>query len=147
MNRAGEYAGDAAGKAGTGITAASASGGVEFSDRQRSHTRISRCQLERHYGLVEGRSGVAAVGILRQRGVDEVEDVNVDVKGERTWRQMVKCSPGGTGWVSDECLAGGPAQAEPAGLLALPVGSHAWLHPEPCHLVRPRAAAGAQTHR
>lgn len=121
MNRGGEYAGDAASKAGKGIRVASASGRVEFSDRQRSHTRISRSQLERHHGLVEGRSGVAAVGILRQRGVDEVDDV-VDVKGERTRREMLECSPGGTGWVGDECLAGGHVQAEPGSLLTLPVG-------------------------
>ena len=104
---------------------------VEFSDRQRSHPRISRCHLERLYGLVEGRSGVTAVSVLCQRGIDEVKDVNVDVKGERTRREMVKCSTGGTGWIGDECLAGGHVQAELVSLLALPVGSHAWLHPEP----------------
>src|SRR5690348_17932635 len=52
------------------------------------------------------------------------------------------CSSDLTGWIGDECLAGGHVQAEPLSLLALPVGSHAWLHPEPCHLVglkqRPR---------
>jgi hypothetical protein len=84
MNRDGEDAGDAASKARKGIRGAGASSRVEFSDRQRSHPRISRCHLERLYGLVEGRSGVTAVSILCQRGVDEVEDVNVDVKGERT---------------------------------------------------------------
>jgi len=134
VNRDGEYAGDAGSKAGQGIRVAGASGWVEFSDRQRSHPRILYCLLERLYGLVEGRSGVAAVGILRQRGIDEVEDVNVDMKGERTRREMVKCSPGGTGWIGGECLAGGHVQAEPVSLLALPVGGHAWLHPEPCHL-------------
>src|SRR5215469_12958779 len=107
MNRGGEYAGDAARKAGQGIGVAGASGRVEFSDRQRSHPQVSRCQLERLDGLVEGRSGVAAVGILRQRSIDEVEDVNIDVQGERTGREMVKCNPGGTGWVGGECLAGG----------------------------------------
>jgi hypothetical protein len=135
MNRAGEYAGDAASEAGKGGRVAGASGRVEFSDRQRSHPRVSRCQLERRCGLVEGRSGVAAVGTLRQRGIDEVEDVNIDVKGERTGREMVKCSPGGTGWIGGECLAGGHVQAEPVSLLALPVGSHVWLDPEPCDLV------------
>jgi hypothetical protein len=55
---------------------------------------------------------------------------------------MVKCSPGGTGWIGDECLAGGYVQAEPVSLLALPVGSHAWLHPEPCHLVRLKQRPG-----
>src|SRR5690349_19629389 len=128
MNRAGEYAGDAAGKAGEDIRVAGASGRVEFSDRQRSHPRISRCQLERLFGLVEGRPSVAAVSILRQRGIDEVEDVNVDMKGERTRREMVKCSPGGTAWIGGKCLAGGHVQAEPVSLLALPAGSHAWLH-------------------
>jgi hypothetical protein len=96
--------------------------------------RISCCQLERLYDLVEGGSGVAAVSIFRQRGIDEVEDVNIDVNGERTRREMVKCSPGGTGWIGGECLAGGHAQAEPVSLLALPAGGHAWLHPEPRHL-------------
>jgi hypothetical protein len=48
---------------------------------------------------------------------------------------MLKCGPGGTGWIGGECLAGGHVQAEPVSLLALPVGSNAWLHPEPCHLV------------
>ena len=135
MNRGGEYAGDAAGKAGQGIRVAGASGWVEFPDRQRSHPRISGCQLERRYDLVEGRSGVAAVSVLRQRGIDEVEDVNVDVQGEWTGREMVQCRPGGTGWIGGECLAGGHVQAEPVRLLPLPVGSHAWLHLEPCHLV------------
>ena len=97
MNRRGEYAGDAASKAGNGIMVTGASGRVEFSDRQRSHPRISRRHLERRDGLVEGRPGVAAVSILRQRGIDEVEDVNIDVQGERTRREMVKCRPGGTG--------------------------------------------------
>ena len=110
MNSAGEYAGDAASKAGKGIRVAGASGWVEFSDRQRSHPRISRGQLERLYGLVESRSGVAAVSILRQRGIDEVEDVNVDVNGERTRREMVQCGSGGTGWIGGECLAGGHVQ-------------------------------------
>src|ERR1035438_10605925 len=128
VNRDGECAGDAASKAGKGIRVAGASGRVEFSDRQRSHPRISRCQLERRFGLVEGRSGVAAVSILRQRGIDEVEDVNVDVNGERTRREMVKCGPGGTGWIGGECLAGGHVPAEPVRLLALPAGSHAWFH-------------------
>ena len=129
MNRDGEYAGDAASKAGKGIRVAGAPGRVEFPDRQRSYPRISSCQLERLYSLVEGRSGVAAVSIFRQRGVDEVEDVNVEVSGERTRREMVQCGPGGAGWIGGECLAGGHAQAEPVSLLALPAGSHAWLHP------------------
>jgi hypothetical protein len=110
MARDGEYAGDAASKAGKGIRVAGASGWVEFSDRQRSHPRISRGQLERLYGLVESRSGVAAVSILRQRGIDEVEDVNVDVNGERTRREMVQCGSGSTGWIGGECLAGGHVQ-------------------------------------
>ena len=131
MNRDGEDAGDAASKAGKGIRVAGASSRVEFSDRQRSHSRISRCRRECLYGLVEGRSGVTAVSILCQRSIDEVKDVNVDVKGERTRREMAKCSTGGTGWIGDECLADGHVQAEPVSLLALPVGSHAWLHPEP----------------
>jgi hypothetical protein len=145
MNSDGKHAGDTASKAGKGIRVAGAPGWVEFSDRQRSHPRISCCQLERLYGLVEGRSGVAAVSIFRQRGIDEVEDVNIDVNGERTGREMVKCGPGGTGWIGGECLAGGHVQAEPVSLPALPAGSHAWLHPEPCHLVglkqRPGPAA------
>src|SRR5262249_62386984 len=95
MNRAGEYAGDAAGKAGKGIRVTGASGRVEFSDRQRSHPRISRGQLERLHGLVEGRPGVAAVGIFRQRGIDEVADVNVDVSAEAPGRAVVPCRPGG----------------------------------------------------
>src|ERR1700677_2666848 len=147
MNCGGEYAGDAASKAGKGIGVASASGRVEFSDRQRPHPRISRCQLECLYGLVEGRSGVAAVSILRQRGIDEVEDVNVDVNGERAGREMVKCGPGGAGWIGAESLAGGHMQAEPVSLLALPVGSHAWFHPEPCHLVRLPQRAGPPRNR
>src|SRR5215472_17985688 len=102
MNRADEYAGDAAGKAGKDIMVAGASGRVEFSDRQRSQPRISRCQLKRLDGLVEGRPGVAAVGIFRERGIDEVQDVNVDVSGERTGREMVQCRPGGAGWIGDE---------------------------------------------
>src|SRR5690349_1090721 len=124
MNRAGEYAGDAASKAGKGIRVTGASGWVEFPDRQRSHPRISRCQLERLDGLVEGRPGVAAVSILRQRGIDEVKDIHIDVNGERTGREMVKCGPGRTGWIGGECLAGGHAQAEPVSLPALPAGSH-----------------------
>src|SRR5215472_15246673 len=127
MSRGGEYAGDAASKAGKGIRVAGASGWVEFSDRQRSQPRVLRCLLECLYGLVEGRPGVAAVSIFRQRGIDEVQDVNVDVRGERTGREMVKCGPGGTGGIGGECLAGGHVQAEPAGLLALPPGRHAWL--------------------
>jgi hypothetical protein len=122
-------------KRGRGIRVAGASGWVEFCDRQRSHPRISRCQPERLYDLVERRSGVAAVGILRQRGINEVEDVNIDVSGERTRREMVKCSPSRTSWIGDERLAGGHVQAEPVRLLALPLGSHAGLHPEPCDLV------------
>src|SRR5215472_11222256 len=122
MNRGGEDAGDAASKAGKGIRVADAPGRVEFSDRQRSHPRISRCQLERRYGLAEGRPGVAAVSVLRQRGIDEVEDVNIDVQGERTGREMVQCRPGGTGWIGGQCLAGGHVQAEPVSLLALPAG-------------------------
>jgi len=134
MSGDGEYAGDAAGKAGKGIGVAGGSGWVEFSDRQRSQPRISCCLLERRYGLVEGRPGVAAVSIFRQRGIDEVQDVNVDVNGERAWWEMVKCGLGGTGRIGGECLAGGHVQAEPVSLLALPAGSHAWLHPEPRHL-------------
>src|SRR5262245_26013534 len=129
MNRDGEYAGDAGDKAGKGIGGAGASGWVELSDRQRAHPRVSYGLLERLCGLVEGRSGVAAVGIFRQRGIDEVEDVNIDVNGERAGREVVKCSPRGTGWIGGQRLAGGHAQAEPLSLLALPVGCHAWLHP------------------
>src|SRR5215831_9259551 len=135
MSRGGEYAGDSADKARKRVRVASASGWVEFSDRQCSYPRISGGQLERLDGLVEGRSGVAAVSVFRQRGIDEVEDVNVEVNGERARREMVKCGPGGTGWIGGECLAGGHVQAEPPGLLVLPAGSHARLHPEPCHLV------------
>ena len=107
MHRDGEYAGDAGSKAGKGIGVAGASGWVEFSDRQCAYPRISCCQLERLYGLVEGGSGVAAVGIFCQRGIDEIQDVHIDVNGERAGREMVKCGPGGTGWIGGECLAGG----------------------------------------
>ncbi len=142
-DRGGEYAGDTSGKAGKRVGIASAPGRVEFPDRQRSHPRIPRCQLERLYRLVEGRSGVAAVSILRERGIDEVEDVNVDVKGKRARRETVKRGPGNSGGIGGECLGGGHAQAEPVSLLALPVGGQAWLHPEPRHLVclkqRPRS--------
>ena len=48
---------------------------------------------------------------------------------------MVKCRPGDISWIGGQCLAGGHVQAEPVGLLALPAGGHAWLHPQPCHLV------------
>jgi hypothetical protein len=65
------------------------------------------------YGLAEGGPGVAAVSIFGQRGVGEVEDVNVEVDGERAGREMVKCGPGGTGWAGGEFLAGGHVQAEP----------------------------------
>src|SRR6201996_2066905 len=123
MNRDGEDAGDAVGEAGKGVWGAGASGRVEFSDRQRPHPRISCCHLQRRYGLVEGGAGVAAVGVLRQRGIDEVEDVNIDVNGERTGRELVKCAAGGTGWIGDERLAGGHLQAEPVSLLALPWGT------------------------
>src|SRR5215469_7559654 len=143
MNRAGEDVGDAASKASEGIRSTRAPGRVQFPDRQRSHPRISGCQLERLNSLVKGRSGVAAVSILRQRGIDEVEDVNIDVKGERTRREMVKCSAGGAGRIGDECLTGAYVQTEPVSLLTLPLGSHPWLHPEPCDLVglkqRPRS--------
>jgi hypothetical protein len=95
MNRDGEYAGDAGSKAGEGIRVAGASGWVEFSDRQCAYPRISCCQLERLYCLVEGGSGVAAVGIFCQRGIDEIQDVHIDVNGERAGREIVKCGPGG----------------------------------------------------
>ena len=74
-SRDGEYAGDAAGKAGKRTRVAGAAHRVEFGDRPRPHPRISRCQRERLFGLVVGRSGVAAVGVLGQRGIGEAGDV------------------------------------------------------------------------
>src|SRR5215472_771471 len=120
MNCDGEYAGDSADKARKRVRVASASGWVEFSDRQCSYPRISGGQLERLDGLVEGRSGVAAVSVFRQRGIDEVEDVNIEVSGERARREMAQGGPGGTGRVGGQCLAGGHVQTEPVSLLALP---------------------------
>ena len=63
--------------------------------------------------------------VLRQ----SVFSASIDVQGERTGREMVKCRPGDISWIGGQCLAGGHVQAEPVGLLALPAGGHAWLHP------------------
>ena len=60
---------------------------------------------------------------------------------------MVECGPGGTGWIGGECLTGGHVQAELGGLLALLAGSHAWLHPKPCHLVCDAQAPQSRHHR
>ena len=134
MNRGGEDAGDGADETGKGIRVAGASGRVEFPDRQT----LAPADLALPPGAPQrpGRGWVRcyAVSIFRQRGIDEVKDVNIDANGERARREMAKCSPGGTGWIGGQCPAGGHAQAEPVSLLALPAGSHAWLHPEPRHL-------------
>jgi hypothetical protein len=79
--RDGENPGDAVGEAGKRIGVAGAAGRVELADRQRSHPQISRGQRQRLFGLAEGRPGVAAVGILRQRGVDEVQAEAVKLSG------------------------------------------------------------------
>ena len=136
MNCGGEYAGDAAAKRGRASGSPAHRVGLSFSDRQDAHPGISRRHLERLHGLVEGGPRIAAVGILRQRRIGEVENVNVKVNGQRARREMTKCGPGGTGWIGDECLAGGHVQAEPVSLLPLPVGAHARIDPEPCHLIR-----------
>ena len=90
MSRDCEYAGDAGDEAGKRVRVAGAAGRVEFSDRQCSHSLISGRRRERLGDLVEGRSGVAAVGVLRQRGIDEVQDVDVEVEGERPCRKLAE---------------------------------------------------------
>jgi hypothetical protein len=57
MNRAGEYAGNAAGEAGKGIRVTGASGRVEFCERQRSHeTLLTWARVPvRHSGTVTWR--------------------------------------------------------------------------------------------
>ena len=87
MTRGCEYAGDAGDEAGKRVRGPGAAGRVEFSDRQRSHPRISSRRHERLGGLVEARAR------------DEVEDVDVDVEGERPGRKLVKDRPDGvTRW-------------------------------------------------
>jgi len=117
MNCDGEYAGDSADKARKRVRVAGASGWVEFCDRQCSYPRISRGQLEGLDGLVEGGPGVAAVSIFRQRGIDEVKDVNVEVSGERARREMAQCGPGSPDPAS---CSGRPAERNAAGAKSWP---------------------------
>ena len=131
-------------KAGERIGVAGAASRVEFADRQRSHPWIARGQHERLFDVAESRPGVAAVGILRQRGIGEVQDVDVDVERERASREVIKRGRGDTSWIGGQCLAGGHVQAKPGGLLALPVRSQLRLHPEPCHLVGLKQRPGAE---
>jgi len=86
VGRGGEYAGNASDESGERFGVAGAAGRVEFPDRQRPHPLIARRRRERPCGLLQGRSGVSAVGVLRQRGIDKVEDVDVD--GERARRAI-----------------------------------------------------------
>src|SRR6202035_3114389 len=116
-DRGGECAGDAGDEPGERCGVAGAAGRVELSDRQRSHPLISRRRYERLCGLVQGRSRVAAVGVLRQRGIGEVEDVDVEVDGERARRKVAECGLRGASWIGGKSLAGGYVQAEPVSLL------------------------------
>jgi hypothetical protein len=74
VSRGCEYAGDAADEAGKHAVVTGGPSRVEFSDRQRSHPLIAR----RCRDLVEGRSRVTAIGVLRQRSIDEIKDVHVE---------------------------------------------------------------------
>ena len=74
--------------------------------------------------------------VLSASGASEVEDVDVDVDGERARRKAAEGGQGGAFRIGGERLAGGHVQAEPVSLLALPPRGHLWLDPEPCHLVR-----------
>jgi len=73
-SRDGEYAGDAAARRGSAPGSPAQRIGLS-SAIDRARTADLRCQRERLFGLVVGRSGVAAVGVLGQRGIGEAGDV------------------------------------------------------------------------
>src|ERR1700691_1875703 len=113
MSHGCEYVWDAADEAGKGVRVPGTARRVELSDRKRSHPLIPGRRRERLDDLVEGRAGVAAVGVLRQRGIDEVQDIDVEVQGEWPRRKLAERGQGGGGRIGGERLAGGDVQGEP----------------------------------
>src|SRR5215207_7536570 len=118
----GEHGGECGDESGHRRGVAGGAGGVELPDGERAAPWVGYDHVQGRAELVERGADVATAGVLGQRRVGEVEDVDVDVHGEWCVGQRPESGCGGARRVGDQLGLSGDADVERGDLIAFEPG-------------------------